>query len=483
MERTKKTLFSLLGIICASMFMLGCSKSDSGDISVASVSLNKTSLEIAVGESATLVATLQPEDATNFNVAWSSDNSSVATVDESGKVTAVKEGTATITVTTQDGGKTASCVVTVVTATVPVKGITLNKTTLSLDEYKSEKLIATVQPEDATNKTVVWSSSDEKVATVDKDGTVKGVYAGTANIIATTESGEYKAICKVSVDADVTSKVNQTFRAALKKKGYIANETKVMRSELLKITYLNISGTSSTQKGSVTSLLGIELFDNLEILYAGCNNITGTFTDLSRNAKLKEIDLSYNGMTGITLGANNYNVIILSNNSLRRVSAETGATVKQLDISYNTPLATNMVSLDLTSVELLGVSGMNLYVLNMQAKNLKTLFAEDNKLSVFNAALYPNLEELYLEGNATMKSLALDNPKLKRLGVADCALTGLDISTSTGLTHLTCSGNPGSGGNFVVNVWNGFVRQPNMPNDNVSWTYETTKVTLRYILK
>lgn len=83
------------------------------EVSVTSVSLNKSTLDIKVGETATLTATINPTNATNKNVTWKSDNTQIATVDTAGKVTAIKEGTAKITVKTKDGNYTATCIVTV----------------------------------------------------------------------------------------------------------------------------------------------------------------------------------------------------------------------------------------------------------------------------------------------------------------------------------------------------------------------------------
>lgn len=83
------------------------------EVSVTSVSLNKSTLDIKVGETATLTATINPTNATNKNITWESDNTQIATVDTAGKVTAIKEGTAKITVKTKDGNHTATCIVTV----------------------------------------------------------------------------------------------------------------------------------------------------------------------------------------------------------------------------------------------------------------------------------------------------------------------------------------------------------------------------------
>ena len=168
------------------------------NVQVESVSLDKTELSLEVGGEETLTATVAPTNATNKNVTWSSSNSAVATVDQNGNVEAVGAGTAIITVTTADGGKTATCAVTVTAATVPVTGVTLNKTSTSLYVGDTETLTATVEPSDATNKTVTWSTSDASIATV-TDGVVTAVSAGTATITVTTEDGGFTAGCTVTV--------------------------------------------------------------------------------------------------------------------------------------------------------------------------------------------------------------------------------------------------------------------------------------------
>ena len=170
-------------------------------VPVTGVTLNQTSISIVPGGGETLTATVTPADATNKNVTWKSSNEAVATVDANGKVTGVKAGTATITVTTVVGSKKATCAVEVINS-VNVTGVTLNKTTLKLGKGASETLTATIAPTNATNKKVTWTSSDPAVATVDASGKVTGVANGTATITVTTEDGGYTATCAVEV-ADI----------------------------------------------------------------------------------------------------------------------------------------------------------------------------------------------------------------------------------------------------------------------------------------
>ena len=160
----------------------------------AAVTLDKSEISLPEGESVTLTASVAPSYASNKEVTWSSSNTSVATVDASGKVTAVKGGSAIITANA--GGKTATCYVTV---TAKVTGVTLNKTEIALMEGESVTLTASVAPSYASNKEVTWSSSNTSVATVDASGKVTAVKAGSATITVTTCDGGFTATCAVTV--------------------------------------------------------------------------------------------------------------------------------------------------------------------------------------------------------------------------------------------------------------------------------------------
>ena len=165
------------------------------------VSLSQTELSLLKGATAKLTATVLPTDATNKKVRWSSNNTVVAIV-ESGTVAALSAGNATITVTTEDGNYTARCEV-VVTDPIPVSGVTLSQTELSLVKGATATLSATVVPADATNKKVTWRSSNTSIATVE-NGTVTAVSAGNATITVTTEDGNHTARCEVTVTVSAT---------------------------------------------------------------------------------------------------------------------------------------------------------------------------------------------------------------------------------------------------------------------------------------
>lgn len=148
-------------------------------VPVTGISLNKNETTIARGGTEQLTATVEPEG-TGSTVAWSSDNEKVATVDETGLVTAVGKGTANISATA--GGQSASCKVTV---NAPLQGIEITGEQSTIKKGQTTQLSVIYDPEDTTDDTtVIWSSDNEKVATVDQTGLVKAVADGTANIKA-----------------------------------------------------------------------------------------------------------------------------------------------------------------------------------------------------------------------------------------------------------------------------------------------------------
>lgn len=168
-------------------------------VPVTSVSLNSTVLSVKQGKTATLSASVYPSNATNKYVSWSSSNTNVATISNSGVINAVNQGSSTITVTTSDGHKTATCVVTV-TEPTRVTSVSLDKTSLSLKVDKTSSLTANVFPSDAYDKSVSWSSSNTSIATVNDNGEITANAVGTTTITATTTDGGFTANCSVTVE-------------------------------------------------------------------------------------------------------------------------------------------------------------------------------------------------------------------------------------------------------------------------------------------
>ena len=155
-------ILSALSAVAAVIAFSGCGGKEQEQpkpdpVKVSGVSIDKPTLSMTEGETANLTAIVMPENATNKAVAWKSGNSGVADVDASGKVTAVKAGTSDITVTTADGGKTATCKVTVASKAVPATGLTLSLSSIAFVEGQTKSINATVTPSNSTDE-VVWPS-------------------------------------------------------------------------------------------------------------------------------------------------------------------------------------------------------------------------------------------------------------------------------------------------------------------------------------
>lgn len=179
--------------------------SGGGDVKVTSVTVSPSTLSLNVGASANLSATVLPSNATNKSLTWSSSDTSVATVSQTGRVTAVGTGTATIRATATDGSnKYGTCAVTVTSSDVPVTGVSVTPSTLNLSVGGSATLVASVRPTNATDKSVTWTSINPAVATVSSSGVVTAIGVGTTNVTVRTNDGNYTATCRVTVTASGT---------------------------------------------------------------------------------------------------------------------------------------------------------------------------------------------------------------------------------------------------------------------------------------
>ena len=169
---------------------------------VASIALDVTEKQLEEGESFTLTATITPDNASDKTVTWTSQNADIAEVDQNGKVTAKKAGQTTVTATTKDGAKTASCAITVIAR---VASIALDVTEKQLEEGESFTLTATITPDNASDKTVTWTSQNADIAEVDQNGKVTAKKAGQTTVTATTKDGAKTASCAITVIARVAS--------------------------------------------------------------------------------------------------------------------------------------------------------------------------------------------------------------------------------------------------------------------------------------
>jgi hypothetical protein len=216
-SRKLKVLTALGALSLMLAFVTSCESESNETVStkVTGVSLSETAKTVVVGAEFALTATVAPEDATNKAVTWAvSQGEDVVSISKADglsgtpiTVSALKQGSAKITVTTADGGFTADCTVTVATTILPATGVSLDETAKTVVAGEEFALTATVAPEDATNKAVTWAISEgEDVVSISKaDGssgtpiTVSALKQGSAKITVTTADGGFTADCAVTV--------------------------------------------------------------------------------------------------------------------------------------------------------------------------------------------------------------------------------------------------------------------------------------------
>ena len=168
-------------------------------VAVTGVTVSPATATLSLGATQQLTPTVAPANATNKTVSYSSNNTNVATVNTAGIITAIASGTATITVTTQDGAKTATSVVTVNSSNVAVTSVSLSPASVSLAVGGTQQLTPTVLPANATNKAVTYASNNTGVATVNASGLVTAVSNGTATITVTTANGNKTSTAAITV--------------------------------------------------------------------------------------------------------------------------------------------------------------------------------------------------------------------------------------------------------------------------------------------
>lgn len=237
------------------------------DVPVTGVTITGGQRELEVGDSCTFTATVSPSNATNKSVTWTTSDPSVATVSSSGTVTAVGEGTATITVTTADGGRTAFVTLTV---TGQADYISLSSSFLAMQNGDSVVLVATTGSE----ADVQWSSSNTGVATVDRNGRVT-VVSDSGSAVITASAGENTASCKVVVISQ--DNVDEITRTDLEENDDGVYEIEFTESHLDALREIGEGYTLNTVLGSVT--LSGDVLDSIQSggnLTVSVANLNGT---------------------------------------------------------------------------------------------------------------------------------------------------------------------------------------------------------------
>jgi uncharacterized protein YjdB len=291
-------------------------------VAVTGVSLNKSSADITAGDTENLIETITPADATNQNVTWSSSDAGVASV-SNGAVTAHVPGTAVITVTTVDGGLTAACAVTV--NPVWASGVFLNKTSAEMIDGTTETLTATVLPLNATNKNVLWTSSNPGVATV-VNGTVMAHAVGSATITITTADGGFTASCAVSVAPMLVIGVSLN-----KYTTDIDGETETLIATVFPV---NATDKSVTWSSSDSSIASVSASGVVTAHALGTALITVTTTDGAKTA-VCAVTVIYIPVTGVTISDSSTDMLVNKTKTLTATVFPANASNKGVTWSSN----------------------------------------------------------------------------------------------------------------------------------------------------
>ena len=282
----KKILFAVFGIAIAIACVSSCKQVEPPFYETTGVSLSTSTLSIYPGDFVKIDAEVSPANATSTYKTWTSSDAKVATVDNWGRVYGVAPGSCVITAKTANGGHTASCNVTV--KPIIETGITLDPTTMTVyyDEYGT--ITATIEPSNASYKTVTWSSADESIATVDATGKVKGVGLGSTTITAKTVNG-LSATCKVTIAVrmptepevlDIWKTDNAGFRGLF---GASADEGKSAGTGGW-LKFENGAATwTANETGKIrTATLALSTGSSITVTQIGSKDFVGTWTMQSR---------------------------------------------------------------------------------------------------------------------------------------------------------------------------------------------------------
>ena len=300
----------------------------SASCTVRAYSVNAKGVSIAEGDNSVVVnetidldPVFNPVNTTNQNVTWASSDDSIATVDENGIVTGIKAGTVNITVTTEDGGFTATKEITVIQ---PVTGMSLAEHELTLEVRASAQLTADILPEDASNQTVLWTSSDESVAVVDENGTVTATGLGSAVITGVTEDGGFSDQCNVTTYSVPAEGISIDEEGSVSEIEFGKTGSIQIVFDPVNTTNQNLIWSSSDESIAIVDENGV-----ITAVGEGPVTITATSEDGGFTAS-KEITIFCKHLTGISFSEESVDVVKTNTVSLTPVYEPVDASNKKV---------------------------------------------------------------------------------------------------------------------------------------------------------
>lgn len=395
------------------------------------------------GDEVRLSVRIEPSNSTSKEVIWYSKDAHIATVDAAtGLVKAIAAGrVAIVAMTIENEDISDSCVITVNPVYVPVAEIVLDKTEVTLVEGGTARINATVNPADATYRTVTWTSLHPDIATVDKNGNVRAVSAGTATI--TAQADNKSATCIVTVEEQIGVTIDfpdPEFEKFLIDHGFDRDENEqISTDEVSKVITLDC------QSQNITSLEGIEYFKSLEVLISRNNRISSV--DISRNTSLKRVDFRNNKISVLEVDAltkletlvcdeNELEEINVANNALLRTFSCSGNKIRSLDVSNNPELYDfNCSNNEQTAIDVSHNGKLAIFICDGNDLSEEGLdISENEALNIFYC------------GSCGLTELDLShNPRLTILYCNNNDLQALDISENDRIATLFCHDNRISG--------------------------------------
>ena len=251
---------------------------------VSSIKINDTNMTMVVGSTKKLDYTIYPDTAQDKNVSYKINDTSIATIDNNGIITAKKIGKTTINVTTSDGNKTVTANLTVLNSAIKVTGIKASSSSITISIGDTTKFNYSITPNDATNKDVTYSSSNTGVAKVDSNGKITGIKEGSAKISATTKDGNYSTEMTVTVKQSTVAvtKVNLSYTSTIQTVGKASSiQANVLPTNA---TSRNVTWSSSnTSVATVSGSASENIVGRIVCLKAGTTKITALAGGVSKS--------------------------------------------------------------------------------------------------------------------------------------------------------------------------------------------------------
>lgn len=417
---------------------------------VSGVVVSPKTASINVGSTQQLTATISPDDATNKNVTWSSATPDIATVNPtSGLVTSVDNGTTTITVTTDDGAKTAESVIDV---TIPVTGINMTPLTATLTSVgATQQLTASVIPDNARRKDISYTTSAEGVATVSPTGLITAVANGTANITATTSDGGFSKVCVVTVNIPVPV-------ASVSVSPTSAKLTSVGATQQLTPTVLpdNATNKAVTYSTSADGVATVSTSGLITAVANGTADITVTTADGAKTAKcavtveipvpVTAIDVTPKDQTLTTLNATKQMAAAItpSNATNKKVIWSSSAPeIAKVDANTGivTALTNGTANIIATAADGSDVTGQTSVIVNIPVPvSSVSLTPKTTELSLSGTKTVQLVPEV-LPAKATNTSVTYSADKPTKVSISDDGLVTALEEGSVIITVTTVDGN------------------------------------------